>query len=358
MLATTSIIIPTLNERDNIIPLVERIAKALHGYRYQLVFVDDSSRDGTAGVAKSLASDYPIKVLVRPNKKGLATAILDGIALADGEVIGVMDADLQHPPEVLPSLIKEYETGKDLVIASRYVPGGGCENWKLSRRIISKGAIALAHILLPPTRKIKDPVSGFFLFRRSLVKDLKFDPTGYKILLEMLMVAKPGNIAEVPFTFIVRRVGSSKMTLRQERDYLRHLLSLMRRSGELTRFIKFIMVGGSGVVVNEGFLFLFREFAHLSLPLASALSIELSILSNYNLNDLITFRDRRKPGLGSFLSRALRFNLVSLAGAGINWVTLLFLTNVLGVHYLVANLIGILLATLWNYIVNSWWTWH
>ncbi len=358
MAAMTSIIIPTFNERDNIIPLVQCIAKAISGYKYQIVFVDDNSQDGTAAAAKSLASDYPIKVLVRQNKRGLATAILDGIDLADGEIIGVMDADLQHPPEVLASLIKEIEKGKDLVIASRYVPGGGCENWKLSRRIISKGAIALAHIFLPPTRKIKDPVSGFFIFRRGLIENLKLDPTGYKILLEILMMAEPEKVAEVPFGFIVRKVGRSKLSLSQEPDYLRHLLSLMKRSGELVRFIKFILVGGSGIIVNEGFLFLFKGLVHLPLPLASALSIELSIVSNFVLNDLFTFRDRRKPGIKSLMSRALRFNLVCLTGAGINWGTLLLLTSVLHIHYLIANLVGILLATLWNYLVNSWWTWQ
>ncbi len=227
----TSLIIPTFNERDNVTPLVERIAKALSGYKYQIVFVDDNSQDGTAGVVKSLASDYPIKVLVRQNKRGLATAIIDGINLADGDIIGVMDADLQHPPEVLPDLIQEIEKGKDLVIASRYAPGGGCENWKLSRRIISKGAIALAYILLPPTRKIKDPVSGFFLFRRELIENLKLDPTGCKILLEILIMAEPENVSEVPYVFVARKVGRSKLSLRQERDYLKHLLSLIKRKG-------------------------------------------------------------------------------------------------------------------------------
>ncbi len=354
---TTSIIIPTYNERDNIVPLVSRIDAALKGYKYQTVIVDDDSPDGTAEVAGSLAPKYPVKVLVRKGKKGLATAILDGVKSADGDVIGVMDADLQHPPEVLPDLIKKIADGRDMVIASRYVPGGGCENWSLSRRIISKGAIALCHLFLPMTRRVSDPVSGFFMFRKELIRDAKLDPTGYKIMLEILVMAKPESIAEVPYTFVTRKAGKSKLSFKQERDYLKHLFSLMRRTGELGRFLKFCLVGASGVVVNEGFLWALKEFAALSLNTASIIAIGASVVSNFILNDIFTFRDRRTSGSRQFISRALRFILVSLVGVIINNRTLVFLTDTIGIHYLISNLFGIALATLWNYLVNLRWTW-
>ena len=164
-----SLIIPTYNEKDNIIPLVERIHQALSGYDYEIVLVDDNSQDGTIEVANSLAPRYPVKVIVRREERGLATAVVHGLKYATGSIIGVMDADLQHPPEVLPDLIKAIEGGADMAVASRYIKGGGCPNWGLSRKIISKVALMVAHLLLPATRQVKDPLAGFFMFRRENV---------------------------------------------------------------------------------------------------------------------------------------------------------------------------------------------
>jgi dolichol-phosphate mannosyltransferase len=352
-----SIIIPTYNERDNIIPLVERIAHALSNYDYEIVFVDDSSGDGTAELAMALSPKYPVKVMVRRNKRGLASAVVDGIGHASGQIIGVMDADLQHPPEVIPDLLRDIRGGVDIAIASRYVKGGGCQGWGLTRRIISKAAIVLAHLLLPSTRPVRDPMSGFFMFNRQVVAHARLKPTGFKILLEILMEGEFHNIAEVPYTFRIRSGGESKLNARQQVDYLKHVYSLMRRKGELWRFLKFCAVGLSGVLVNIGLLWLLTEFAGLFYLLSAAISIESSIISNFVLNDYFTFRDRRSPQAKSFLSRLLKFNLVSLAGLGINMAVLWLLTEVFGIYYLLSNLCGIAVATLWNYLVNTWWTW-
>jgi dolichol-phosphate mannosyltransferase len=131
----------------------------------------------------------------------------------------------------------------------------------------------------------------------------------------------------------------------------------MRRRGELTRFVKFCLVGASGVLVNMGLLWLLTEFAGLFYLLSAAISIESSILSNFMLNDAFTFPDRRSKGVKNLLRRLLKFNTVSLAGLGMNMAVLWLLTDILGVYYLLSNLCGIALATLWNYIVNFWWTW-
>ena len=160
---TVSIVIPTYNERDNITPLVDRIGKALSGYKYDILFVDDDSSDGTAELISLIKPDYPLDMLQRKGKKGLASAVVDGIAAAEGEVVVVMDADLQHPPEMLPALLKAIEDSADVAIASRYVPGGGCEGWGFIRRLISKGAIFISHLFLPSTRNVKDPMSVFSL---------------------------------------------------------------------------------------------------------------------------------------------------------------------------------------------------
>ena len=355
--ATISLIIPTYNERDNIVPLLQRLKHVLSGLSYEVVFIDDNSSDGTAELAGSLADKYPVRVVVRKDKRGLASAVVDGLGHTSGDTIAVMDADLQHPPEVIPLLLAEIENGADVAVASRYVPGGGCQGWSRTRRLMSKGAIFLGHLLLPATRPVKDPMSGFFMLRRDAVAGVHLSPTGFKILLEILMVGRHQTVAEVPYTFVTRERGQSKLSARQQIDYLKHLYSLMRRSGELARFIKFCLVGGSGVVVNLGILWLLTDFGGVNDKLSSALAIETSIITNFILNNYFTFADRRPQGVRGFFACLLRFNVVSLAGAGINWGIYVLLTSLSGIYYVVAQAIGIAVAMLWNYLVNNWWTW-
>jgi dolichol-phosphate mannosyltransferase len=358
MSTAISIIIPTYNERDNIIALVERINHALSNYDYEIVFIDDDSSDGTAEVAAALSPEYPVKVIVRKDKRGLASAVVDGLRYVESEVIGVMDADLQHPPEVIPHLVRELESGANIAIASRYVKGGGCQGWGLVRKIISRGAIFLAHLLLPSTRKVMDPVSGYFMLNRRVVANANLKPTGYKILLEILMEGEFQDVAEVPYTFRTRSSGESKLNARQQIDYLKHIYSLMRRKGELLRFAKFCFVGLIGIGVDEGMLYLLSDMAGLTpLELASTLSAETAIITNFILNDVFTFRDRRSPGIKARLNRLLKFNLVSLAGLGIKVGIFSLMYHVVGVHYLLANLCGIAVAVLWNYTLSTWWTW-
>jgi dolichol-phosphate mannosyltransferase len=353
-----SIIVPTYKERENIPPLVERTDQALDGRDYEIVFVDDNSQDGTEELVATLSKQYPVRVMVRKDEKGLASAVVHGIDHTEGGTIVVMDADLQHPPEVLPALLNSVNNGVDIAIASRYVPGGGCGEWGLIRKIISAGAIILAHLLLPTTRVVKDPMSGFFAFKRKVVDKARLKPSGYKILLEVLMEGDFQNVAEVPFNFQNRQEGESKLNARQQIEYLRHIASLMWRKGEMLRFVKFCLVGGSGVVVNEGLLWLFTEKVGLPYLASAAIAIETSILSNFVLNNYFTFRQRNEPGIKAFFIRMWKFNMVSLAGLGINLGVLALFTEVFGIYYLLANLVGITVAFLWNYLVNTWWTWR
>ena len=358
MSRSVSIVIPTYNERQNIAPLVERIHRALSPRDYEVVFVDDNSRDGTAELIESLSGKYPVRVLVRKDERGLATAVIHGIEHSEGDIVVVMDADLQHPPEVIPSLLSKTEGGADIVIASRYVKGGGMKEWGLVRKIISRGAIVLAHLLLPATRKVADPMSGFFAFRRQALGKARLSPRGYKILLEILIEGKFPTAAEVPFTFESRRGGESKLNARQQIEYLKHLFSLMRRTGELLRFLKFCLVGASGVGVNLGIFWLLTRFGGMAEEdfLALAIAIEASIISNFTLNEFFTFRDRRSPG-SSFFLRLLKFNVICVVGAGVQAGVYALLYHGLGVYDLVSNLIGIIIATLWNYLLNTRLTW-
>ena len=353
-----SVIIPTYKEKDNIASLVEKVHANLSDENYEILFIDDNSKDGTVELIEELSGKYPVRVIVRQNERGLASAVVHGFRHSRSELVVVMDADLQHPPQVLEDMLQAVRSGADLAIASRYVAGGSCEGWGFVRRIISKGAIFIAHLLLPRTRRINDPMSGYFLFRRSVIDGVDLKPAGYKILLEVLIMGKSQKVIEVPYSSLVRERGESKLNARQQIAYLKHVLSLMKRTGELVRFLKFCMVGASGVLVNEGLLWILKEFAALPLALCSAISIETAIMSNFLLNDFITFSDRRVRGTGFFLLRLGKFYAVSQIGLVINMGVLLLLTNVFGLHYLLSNLVGIGSAMMWNYLVNLGWTWR
>lgn len=352
-----SLIIPTYNEKDNLKPLVERIYKALTGYNYEIVIVDDNSKDGTIDIANELAASYPVKLIVRRNEKGLATAVIHGIKNCSGKYVLVMDADLQHPPEILPDLIKAVENGADMAFASRYVPGGGCPQWGLVRRVISKGATKVAHVLLPASRRVKDPMSGFFIFKRENVDPDKLKPIGYKIALEILLMGNFKQVEEVPFLFEERTAGQSKLKAKTQIDYLKHIFSLMRRTGELGMLIKFIAVGLSGAIINEGAYLLLTRFTGLSAFdwLAVIISIEVSIITNFILNDIFTFA-RRRAG-NTFIGRLVRFNLTCAVGATVQWGVFMLFTRVFGVYDAISLAIGIIVAFLINYFVNRNWTW-
>jgi dolichol-phosphate mannosyltransferase len=354
---TISLIIPTFNEKDNIAPLIERISRALTGRDYEIVLVDDNSRDGTIEAAEALASRYPVKVIVRRDARGLATAVVHGLKYTSGNIIGVMDADLQHPPEKLPDLVRAIENGADMAIGSRYIPGGGCPNWDMTRKIVSKVALMVSHLLLPSTRAVKDPLAGFFMFRRENIDIAKLKPIGYKISLEIMLTGSFKNIVEVPYVFEERSAGQSKLRPQQQIDYLKHLFSLMARTGELAMFLKFVAVGLSGVVVNEGAYWLLTRYGGLAAYdyWAVVIGIEVSIITNFILNDSFTFAGRRRGK--SFIGRLLKFNLICVVGAGIQWGLFMLFTRVFGVYDLLSNFIGIVVAFLWNYLVNRNWTW-
>lgn len=226
-----SIIIPTYNEAENITELVERISYSLSNMRFEMIIVDDGSPDGTANIAEALNRKYGnIKVLKRPCKLGLASAVKDGLTKAESEIIAVIDADLQHPPELLPKMYEKIREGHDLVIASRYVEGGMLGKWSLWRKLISKGATILVHLFFSKTRRVKDPLSGYFMFKKKVIEGVRLDLTGFKILLEVLVKGKYDSAAEVPYTFMFRKKGKSKLSLKEMISYILLLLKMKLRA--------------------------------------------------------------------------------------------------------------------------------
>ncbi len=222
-----SIVVPTYNERERLPDLVEAIFAAYAAERLdaELIIVDDNSPDGTGPIADELAKTHRIQVLHRPAKSGLGTAVVDGFAVATAPIVGVIDADLSHPPHILPRMTAVMQqTGADLVIASRYVPGGGVRNWPLGRRLMSRSACLLARGLTP----VRDAASGYFLIRRELAGGVTISAGGFKICLELLVRARPRRVIEVPYTFEDRAAGESKMNRKEALGYLVQLRDLYR----------------------------------------------------------------------------------------------------------------------------------
>jgi len=219
-----SIVSPTYNESENIRLLIKRISQVMSGREYEIIVVDDNSPDGTEGVAKELSKKYPVKILVRNGKFGLASAILTGFEHAKGNILGVIDADLQHPPEYLLEFVKAIEQrGYDVAVGSRYVNGGGIEGWSKKRLLTSKVAVLLAKPLL---RGVKDPMSGFFFLKRSVIEGVRLNPTGYKLGLEILVKGNYNKVKEIPYTFKQRKNGASKLNKAEILSYLRLLKDL------------------------------------------------------------------------------------------------------------------------------------
>lgn len=224
-----SIIIPSYNERDNIRPLVERIDSALMGVNHEIFFVDDST-DDTPMVLQQVSYEKPhVKFVHRENEKGLATAVLLGFRLADGDYLACMDADLQHPPEILLPMYVAMQTGADMVIPSRLIPGGddGGLNWY--RKLISGTARAIGQLTLPCLRMISDPTSGLFMFRKEIIRNADMRPVGWKIMVEVLATARYSKVIEIPYTFAQREHGESKIDSKATIQYLQQCKDLRKR---------------------------------------------------------------------------------------------------------------------------------
>jgi len=227
-----ALVVPTLNEEANIERLVDRARAALDGagIPFEILVVDDNSRDRTAELVRALAEYDPrVRLMVRRGERGLSGAVLDGWRNTDASVLGVIDADLQHPPELLPELYRAIAGGRDLAIGSRYTAGGGVEDWNLVRKLLSSAAVWATWPLQRRGARAKDPMSGFFLVRRRCVEDVSFQRAGFKLLLDILIRARIASVEEVPFAFGLRLGGESKASLRVGWDYARLLARLYAR---------------------------------------------------------------------------------------------------------------------------------
>lgn len=360
-----SVVIPTYDEATNVPGLLERLGAALAGLGepFEVILVDDDSPDGTSGLARALEPRYPwLRVLTRKHQRDLSTAVLAGWLQAKGELLAVIDGDLQHPPELLPRLVERLRaSGADIVIASRHVKGGGVSQWSLWRRAISWAATLLADLILPGTlSRVRDPMSGFFVLRRQVIEQAPLRPVGYKILLEVLAKGNYQKTEEAPYVFQERAHGGSKLGPAHAWRYLLHLASISLDTGEFRRMCSYLAVGVTGAVINLSvFAILARAFGaspRLAIPLATL----CAAVNNFTWNDRFTFPEtrRRAPGLAASASRFQRFLSICMAGALVNILLAATLIRFLDTRAEWAVAAGIAAGGAWNFLLNSRLTWQ
>jgi dolichol-phosphate mannosyltransferase len=243
MIADLTMVLPTYNERDRLAEIVSAVfaACASEGVSLELVIVDDNSPDGTGAIADDLARLHRVRVIHRAGKLGLGTAVVEGFGIASAEIVGVMDADFSHPPALVPRMLSLFKATKaDVVVASRYVPGGSTPNWPFKRRVLSRAACLLARPLSP----IRDAASGFFLIRREIARGTIIKAGGFKICLELIVRGGARRLVEVPYRFDDRELGASKMSLGEAAGYLVQLRDLywLRLTGQRSRRAEYVRI--------------------------------------------------------------------------------------------------------------------
>lgn len=370
-----SLVIPTFNERDNLAALLQQLTNILDAAipdQYELIVVDDDSPDQTWQIGLELTQEFPqVRVMRRVGEKGLSSAVIRGWQVARGELLGVIDADLQHPPQVLLELLAKVRDGADLAVGSRHVEGGGVSEWSLTRRFLSRGAQVLGLLILPHVvGRVSDPMSGYFVCRRAAIADTELNPQGYKILLEVIGRGHINVIDEAGYVFQERTAGASKVTWKQYVDYIHHLLRLrfsgrrgtLRSRFPTKAFCRFALVGLSGVFVDMAVLYLLHTGLGLPLTRSKILAAEVAILNNFTWNDLWTFAriSRSQKGVAARFKRFLKFNMICLAGLVLNVLVLNLIYNVIfGQRWAyLANLIAIALVTVWNFWLNLKLSWR
>ena len=336
-----TVIIPTFNEFENLPELVTRLRKS--GYQDRILIVDDSPDNQTAQVARDLGCE----VLKRVGKRGLSSAVIDGINTTNSyDKIVVMDADLQHPPEVVSRLFEQLNT-HDFVVASRYIDGGGCEEWDLDRKVISR----VANLAARPLTSVKDAVSGFFGFTRSGLSDTKdMKVNGFKIMLELLVRGHWDSIVEVPYTFATRKRGKSNMRWEQIRNYLFQLVTLYFYK---YRLLRFMVVGGIGTFTNLLILYLLTDLGHVYYLGSFVFAFVVAASQNYWLNRVWTFIDRSETKLGYF-----KYMLVAATTLVLDEALLFTFTEFVGLWYMLSAIIAIMIAFIVRYIVSEKWIWR
>jgi dolichol-phosphate mannosyltransferase len=352
-----TIVVPSFNERDNVEPLIERLGRALAGVEWEVVYVDDDSPDGTAAKVRELAqTDRRVRCVQRIGRRGLSTAVIEGMLSSSAPYLAVIDADLQHDETLLADMLGTLKSdGLDIVVGSRYVAGGGIGDWDRGRAAMSRFATQLSRLVV--SADLTDPMSGFFMMTRPASERAvrRLSGQGFKILLDLFASTDtPYRFKELPYSFRERLHGESKLDSVAVWEYLMLLLDKLVGRFVPVRFVLFALVGASGIVVHlavlRGALLAF-EFA-----LSQGIATIVAMTSNFALNNILTYRDKRLRGR-RFLTGLLSF--YAICGVGV--VANVGVANAVFEQqyaWWLAGLAGALVGVVWNYAVTSVFTWR
>ena len=354
-----TVVVPTRNERDNIVPLYNLLCATLGARNWEMIVVDDDSRDGTPDVVSWLSRhDRRVRLLSRIGRRGLSSAFIEGAQASTAPYIAVIDADLQHDETLLPRMLDVLEHEPvDIVVGSRYVEHGGIGDWDAGRARISALATRLGRRLL--RIPVNDPLSGFFMIRRGALDTSVrgLSAIGFKILVDLFASSPaPLRARELPFEFRTRHSGESKFDAMIGIEYAMLLLDKLVGRFVPIRFLMFLAVGGIGVVTHLAVLWSALELAHLPFAVAQAIATGLAMIGNFALNNALTYRDRRLTGR-KYLYGLLSFCLICSVGAvaNVGVATVLFSGHT---TWWLAGIAGAAMSAVWNYAITSALTWR
>jgi dolichol-phosphate mannosyltransferase len=354
-----SVVVPTFNERDNVVTLFRRLETALAAVTWEVIFVDDNSPDGTWDVVRDLArQDRRVRCIRRIGRRGLSGACIEGILASSAACAAVIDADLQHDEAQLPKMLALLQgDAADLVVGSRYVKGGSADSFDKQRAGASALATEVAKRVLRV--KIADPMSGFFMIRRDRFEQLapQLSTQGFKILLDIVATAR-GNlrIVEIPYSFGSRLHGESKLDSMVALDFLGLVLAKLTHDAVSLRFLLFAMVGSIGLFVHFAALFVALEAFDVPFPEAQACGALLAMTSNFILNNFLTYRDQRLKGF-AILRGLLLFYLVCGVGLAANVGVAFSVYDQTPIWWL-AGAAGALMGVVWNYAMSGLFVWR
>lgn len=358
--AQLSVIVPILNERDNIRPLVTLLKEQLAHISWEVIFVDDDSKDGSAGEVIDLARQDPrIRLIERIDRSGLASACIEGFLSSTAPLVAVMDGDLQHDSAILPQMVSELDSNPklDLVIGSRFVEGGEIKDWSRARLFGSRLGEGFSRWALP--QPVQDPMSGFFMLRKNFFKKIapSLSGRGFKILLDILITAgKNCAFKEIPYQFQPRKFGKSKLSIGVLFDFSILLFEKTLGRRVPARFLMFLMVGSVGMVVHLLVLAAFYKTGSLSFWASQFSAAGIAMVSNFILNNTLTFYDKTKRDW-DFVSGLLLFVGICGIGLFINLRIAIYLFDI-GADWWLAGILGAAIGSVWNFAINTTYNWR
>jgi dolichol-phosphate mannosyltransferase len=354
-----AVVVPTFNERDNIGPFLESLEKVMGAIRYEVIFVDDDSPDGTAESIRAIAMTDPrVRVLQRIRRRGLASACIEGMMATAAPYIAVMDADMQHDERILPLMLDKLKADRlDLVVATRNAEGGGMGGLARRRVLLSDLGHRLSRWV--SHADLSDPMTGFFILERGFLEEVvrSASGVGFKILLDLVASAgRPVRVGEVAYTFRERLHGSSKLDILVGLEYMQLLLDKKIGSLAPARFLLFGMVGGVGFLLALAVLYVSVSVFKMDFLAAQAVATFAAMTENFFLNNSLTYRDRRLKGWGLVTGLAT-FYIACSFGAVIN-IRMAELAMEIGFPWHAAGACGLAVGAVWNYGVTSFTTWR